>query len=253
MKNIISKIMVILAILLSFTPSLASAMEVKLQPITNFAIDSLSSYPLFEPYYNGSIYADSNNGYKSTGVEYFCKFVNEKGKIFGSDNFYDQTTLSHVQKNLDDENNNIKNIKNGKFKPSLKSLKCLKDSNFAYYKITSVEFSCRTLDDKDNVLENRNYNVVQAINKAEQVDAENEVKANKKADSTKNLPKKRFQCVNIGESYDIFNKEPENKTKKSQQQHEVNFLVVGIILILIVFGVIVGAIRLMCYLFYERR
>ena len=236
MKNIFSKIMATLAVLLSsialFVPQLAFA--------DNFS-DYYSSVVVPEMGYN--------NNRQSTGVKYYCKFVDENGKIIKSDNFYDDATLSRVQKLLDKENNNVKNIKNGEFKPSTKSLSCQKNSNLDGYAITPIEFNCRTLDDKNKVLDNKNYNIVQVLNNVERVDAENAASASKKADSTNKSPKKRFQCVNVGETYDAFNKEPENKTKKSQQKHEINFLVVGIILISIVFGVVAGATRLMCYLF----
>lgn len=206
MKNIFSKIMATLAALLSsvtlFVPQLALA--------DNFS-DYYSSVVVPEMGYN------NNDNRQSTGVKYYCKFVDEKGKIIKSDNLYDETTLSHVQKLLDNENNNVKNIKNGEFKPSIKSLSCQKKSNLDGYAIAPIEFSCRTLDNKNRVLDDKKYNIVQVLNNIERVDAENENVASKKTNSTNNLPKKRFQCVNVGETYDIFDGKAENNAKHSQQ------------------------------------
>lgn len=215
MKNITNKITTTLITLLSFaalfTPSLASATGIDLGSTT-----SSLSYPSYAPYYYGVPKFDNNNN-RATGVKYYCKFIDEKGKTIKSDNFYDDVTLTRVQKLLDDENNNVKNIKNGEFKPSTKSLSCQKNSNLDGYAITPIEFSCRTLDDKNKVLDDKNYNIVQVLNNIERVDAENAASASKKADSTSKLPKKRFQCVNVGETYDVFNTKTENKVGKSQK------------------------------------
>lgn len=215
MKNIINKITTTLITLLSFaalfTPSLASATGIDLGSTT-----SSLSYPSYAPYYYGVPKFDNNNN-RATGVKYYCKFVDEKGKTIKSDNLYDDTTLNRVQKLLDEENNNIKSIKNGKFKPSIKSLSCQKNSDLDGYAITPIEFSCRTLDDNNKVLDNKNYNIVQVLNRVEQVDVENEKLAGKKANSANSLPKKRFQCVNVGETYDIFDGKAENKVEHSQQ------------------------------------
>ena len=206
MKNIFSKIMATLAALLSsialFVPQLALA--------DNFS-DYYSSVMAPEMVYN------NNDNHQSTGVKYYCKFVDEKGKIIKSDNLYDETTLSHVQKLLDNENNNVKNIKNGEFKPSTKSLSCQKKSNLDGYAITPIEFSCRTLDNKNRVLDDKKYNIVQVLNNIERVDAENAKLASKKVNSAHSLPKKRFQCVNVGETYDVFDGKTENKVEHSQQ------------------------------------
>lgn len=214
MKNITNKITTILITLLSFAalfiPSLASATGIDLGSTT-----SSLSYPSYAPYYYGVPKFDNNN--RATGVKYYCKFVDEKSKTIKSDNLYDDTTLSRVQKLLDEENNNIKSIKNGEFKPSTKSLSCKKNSDLDGYAITPIEFSCRTLDDNNKVLDNKNYNIVQVLNNVERVDAENAALANKKAKSTNSLPKKQFQCVNVGETYDIFDGKAENNAKHSQQ------------------------------------
>lgn len=214
MKNITNKITTTLITLLSFvalfTPSLASATGIDLGSTT-----SSLSYPSYAPYYYGVPKFDNNN--RATGVKYYCKFVDEKGKTIKSDNLYDDTTLSRVQKLLDEENNNVKNIKNSGFKPSIKSLSCQKNSDLDGYAITPIEFSCRTLDDNNKVLDDKNYNIVQVLNRVEQVDAENSALTSKKTDSANNLSKKRFQCVNVGETYDIFDGKAENNAKHSQQ------------------------------------
>lgn len=206
MKNIMNKIMVALAALLSsialFVPQLALA--------DNFS-DYYSSVMAPEMVYN------NNDNRQSTGVKYYCKFVDEKGKIIKSDNFYDDATLSHVQKLLDDENNNVKNIKNGEFKPSTKSLSCQKNSNLDGYAITPIEFSCRTLDDKNKVLDDKKFNIIQVLNNIERVDAENAKLASKGVNTAHSLPEKRLQCVNVGETYDVFDGKAENKAKHSQQ------------------------------------
>lgn len=238
--------MTILIALLSFvalfTPSLASATGIDLSTTSSL------SYPLYAPYYYGVPEFNDDNA-QATGVKYYCKFVDEKGKTIRSDNFYDDATLSRVQKLLDKENNNVKSIKNGKFKPSIKSLSCKKNSNLDYYGITPIDFSCRTLDDKNKVLDDKKYNIVQVLNNIVRVDTENEKLASKKSNSANSLPKKRFQCVNVGETYDIFDGKTENKVEHSQQidawSHIRNvskfmaFGIIGFIISIIVIAILV--------------
>lgn len=183
--------------------------------------------------------------------QFDTKFGNdEKGKTIKSDNLYDDTTLSRVQKLLDEENNNIKSIKNGEFKPSTKSLSCKKNSDLDGYAITPIEFSCRTLDDNNKVLDDKNYNIVQVLNNIERVDAENAKLASKKTNSVNSLPKKRFQCVNVGETYDVFDGKTENKVEHSQRtdvwSHIRNvskfmaFGIIGFIISIIVITILVA-------------
>lgn len=210
MKNIFSKIIAALVGLLSFialfVPQLAFA-------------DDLSSFFLGASMGGVDNYNKGyDDGYRqASGIKYSCKFVDENGKTVKSDIFYDNMTLGYVTKLLDDENNNIKNIKDGEFKPSKKALSCHKDPDSVDYDVTPIMFTCRTLDNKNRVLETKNYNVIQSLNKTEQIDAENAKIASHKANSTNNLSKKRFQCVNVGETYDIFDGKAENNAKHSQQ------------------------------------
>lgn len=250
MKNIANKIMTILITLLSFvalfTPSLASATGIDLSTTSSL------SYPLYAPYYYGVPEFDDDNA-QATGVKYYCKFVDEKGKTIKSDNFYDNATLSHVQKLLDEENNNVKSIKDGEFKPNIKSLSCKESSNLAYYSVTPIEFSCRTLDDKNKVLDDKKYNIVQVLNNIERVDAENEKLASKKTNSANSVPKKQFQCVNVGETYDVFDGKTENKVEHSQRtdvwSHIRNvskfmaFGIIGFIISIIVIAILVARRR----------
>lgn len=141
-------------------------------------------------------------------------------------------TLGYVTKLLDDENDNIKNIKDGEFKPSKKALSCHKDPDSVDYDVTPIMFTCRTLDDKNKVLETKNYNVIQSLNKTEQINAENAKIASHKVESVNNSSKKRFQCVTVGESFDDYGKKPDNNSiLESATIYVFGFAIVGVMLI----------------------
>ena len=104
----------------------------------------------------------------------------------------------------------------------------------------------------------RNYNIVQVLNNIERVDAENENLASKRANSTNNLLKRRFQCVNVGETYDIFDGKAENKVEHSQQtdawSHIKNvskFMAFGII-VFIAIVIVIAIIPLMHLKTYKK-
>lgn len=225
MENIFNKIIAALVGLLSFIALFV--------PQLAFADSFSDTYLMLAPgmgdynYHNG--YED---GYRqASGTKYSCKFVDENGKTVKSDIFYDNMTLGYVTKLLDDENDNIKNIKDGEFKPSKKALSCHKDPDSVDYDVTPIMFTCRTLDDKNKVLEKKNYNVVQSLNKTEQINAENAAIASHKADNANSSSKKRFQCVTVGESFD--NKKPDvNTISESIIIYTFGFVGVGITLII---------------------
>lgn len=225
MKNIFSKIIAALVGLLSFialfVPQLAFA-------------DDLSSFFLGASMGGADNYNKGyDDGYRqASGIKYSCKFVDENGKTVKSDIFYDNMTLGYVTKLLDDENDNIKNIKDDEFKPTKKSLSCHKDPDSVDYDVTPIMFTCRTLNDKNKVLEKKNYNVIQSLNKTEQIDAENTKIASNKTKTINNLSKKRFQCVTVGESFDVYDKKPDNNNiLESVIIYAFGFAVVGIMLI----------------------
>lgn len=142
-------------------------------------------------------------------------------------------TLGYVTKLLDDENDNIKNIKDGEFKPTKKSLSCHKDPDSVDYDVTPIMFTCRTLDNKNRVLETKNYNVIQSLNKTEQIDAENAKIASHKTKTINNSSKKRFRCVTVGESFDVYDKKPDdNNILDSVIIYVFGFGIIGIILII---------------------
>lgn len=227
MKNIFSKIMTALVGLLSFTALFI--------PQLAFADSFSDTYLMLAPSMSGDYnYSNGyNDGYRqASGIKYACKFVDENGKVVKSDIFYDNMTLGYVTKLLDDENDNIKNIKDGEFKPTKKALSCHKDPDSVDYDVTPIMFTCRTLDDKNKVLETKNYNVVQSLNKTEQINAENAKIASHKAESVNNSSKKRFQCVTVGESFDDYGKKPDNNNiLESVVIYVFGFAIVGIMLI----------------------
>ena len=226
MKNIFNKIIAALVGLLSFitlfVPQLAFA-------------DDLSSFFLGASMGGADNYNKGyDDGYRqASGIKYSCKFVDENGKTVKSDIFYDNMTLGYVTKLLDDENDNIKNIKDGEFKPTKKSLSCHKDPDSVDYDVTPIMFTCRTLDNKNRVLETKNYNVIQSLNKTEQIDAENAKIASHKTKTINNSSKKRFQCVTVGESFDVYDKKPDdNNILDSVIIYAFGFGIIGIILII---------------------
>lgn len=66
-------------------------------------------------------------------------------------------------------------------------------------------------------MDDKNYNIVQVLNRVEQVDAENSALTSKKTDSANSLSKKRFQCVNVGETYEVFDGKANNKVEHFQR------------------------------------
>ena len=203
-------------------------------PQLAFADSFTDYYLLTAPNISADNYKNGyNDGYRqASGTKYACKFVDENGKTVKSDVFYDNMTLGYVTKLLDDENDNIKNIKDGEFKPSKKALSCHKDPDSVDYDVTPIMFTCRTLDDKNKVLETKNYNVIQSLNKTEQINAENAAIASHKADHVNNSTKKQFQCVTVGESFNVHDKKPDNNSiLESATIYVFGFAIVGIMLI----------------------
>lgn len=198
-------------------------------------------------YYDGGYYGNSyysRNGYMYDVTHknmYDCEIVGEDGKTFDSNVYYDSPTFDYVQTILNNENDNIKNIKDG-FKPSKKFLKCHVATVPEAYKITPTEFDCRVLDDKGKVLSDKSYNIAQVLNFSEQIEAEN-------ANATDSVGKKKLQCVKKGISYDVFDKEPEekNNTNAKTDNNDNNTssfpiavaIVIGTIVTILVIGLIV--------------
>lgn len=166
-------------------------------------------------YYDGGYYGNSyysRNGYMYDVTHknmYDCEIVGEDGKTFDSNIYYDLPTFDYVQTILNNENDNIKNIKDG-FKPSKKFLKCRIATVPEAYEITPTELNCRVLDDKSKVLSDKSYNIAQLLNFSEQIEAEN-------ANAADSASKKKLQCVKKGMDYDVFDKKSEKKSETPQK------------------------------------
>lgn len=192
-----------------------------------------SIYMYNNPYYYNYGYMDYS--YDVTHKKmYDCEIVGEDGKAFDSNVYYDSPTFDYVQTILNNENDNIKNIKDG-FKPSKKFLKCHVATVPEAYEITPTEFNCRVLDDKSKVLSDKSYNIAQLLNFSEQIEAEN-------ANATDSAGKKKLQCVKKDMDYDVFDKKSEKKSETPQKSDTIGNnniltpLVICIALPVVLFG-----------------